>query len=166
MNLKLKPVVIVDSREQRPWRFANLPTERGTLPTGDYSIGGLEHLIVLERKSLSDLVGCVGRDRTRFVAELARLRAYRFRAVVVEATLADLERGDWPGKLAPSHVLGSIASWQARYCPFVFAGDADAAARWAERYLYQAARAIAEHYSAARALLEAATPQFAEPALA
>ncbi|MBK9126516.1 MAG: ERCC4 domain-containing protein [Phycisphaerales bacterium] len=164
--MKLKPVAIVDTREQRPWRFAHLPAERGTLATGDYSVRGLETLVALERKSLGDLVGCCGRERTRFVAELQRLRAYRFRAVVVEATLAEIERGGWPGKLTPAHVLGSIASWQARYSPFVFAGDADAAARWAERYMYQAARATLESYSAARALLEAATPQFAEPALA
>ncbi len=151
--MRLKPVAIVDTREKTAWRFAHLPAERGTLATGDYSVRGLETLVALERKSLGDLVACCGRGRERFVAELVRLRAYRFRAVVVEATLAELERGGWPGKLAPSHVLGSIASWQARYCPFVFAGDADAAARWAERYLFQAARAIYERYSAARALL-------------
>lgn len=149
----LGALVIVDSRERTPWRFENLPVERGTLATGDYSVRGLETLIAVERKSRADLVACCGRERARFVAELVRLRAYRFRAVVVEATLADLERGDWPGKLTPAHVLGSIASWQVRYAPFVFAGDADAAARWAERYLLQAARAIAERYSAARAVL-------------
>ncbi|MBK9128121.1 MAG: ERCC4 domain-containing protein [Phycisphaerales bacterium] len=152
----LGALAIIDSRERTPWRFEHLPAERGTLATGDYSLRGLEALIAIERKTLGDLVACCGRERERFVAELHRLRAYRFRAVVVEATLAEIERGDWPGKLTPAHVLGSIASWQARYCPFVFAGDADAAARWAERYMYQAARAIYERYAAARAVVATA----------
>ena len=39
------PVILVDNREQRPLRFS-LPTERGALATGDYSIQGLENFAV------------------------------------------------------------------------------------------------------------------------
>lgn len=36
--MKLSPVVIIDTREQDPWTFANLPTEPGTLPCSpDYT---------------------------------------------------------------------------------------------------------------------------------
>ena len=151
--MKFAPCIVVDSREQDPLVFANLPAEPGTLDAGDYSIRGLEHLIVCERKSLPDLLVCCGAERDRFVRELTRLRAYRFRAVVVEATLADLEHGEWRSRLLPAHVLGSVASWQVKYCPFVFAGDHDAAARWTERFLFQAARAVAMEYTAAAALV-------------
>ena len=36
------PTIIVDTREQDPLTFANLPPERRTLPTGDYSVLGFE----------------------------------------------------------------------------------------------------------------------------
>ena len=76
---RIAPTVIIDSREQAPLAFANLPSEVGTLDTGDYSIRGLEHLVAVERKSLDDLLGIVGRDRQRFRRELQRLRGFRYR---------------------------------------------------------------------------------------
>ncbi|HEY0791359.1 MAG TPA: hypothetical protein VGD78_09885 [Chthoniobacterales bacterium] len=36
------PVIIVGTREQDPLAFARLPWRPGMLPTGDYSVGGLE----------------------------------------------------------------------------------------------------------------------------
>ncbi|MCH8854071.1 MAG: ERCC4 domain-containing protein [Planctomycetes bacterium] len=143
--MKIEPIIVVDSREQTPWRFSNLPSETGTLDTGDYSVRGLEHRVAVERKSLDDLLACVGRERDRFKRELQRLRAYRFRCLVVEASHADLECGEWRSKIQPSHVLGSLAAWQAQYSlPVMLAGDHESAARFAERYLFQAARCIAQ----------------------
>ena len=142
--MNIKPTVIIDSREQQPWRFANLDTERGTLDTADYSVRGLTHLIALERKSLDDLLGCIGRDRSRFKRELARMRGFRFRALIIESTLAAIEAGQWRSKLKPSHVLGSLAAWQCQFgLPIVFAGDHAAAGRYAERHLFQAAQTVA-----------------------
>ncbi|MCZ6652982.1 MAG: ERCC4 domain-containing protein [Planctomycetota bacterium] len=144
-----KPTIIIDTREQHPWSFANLPTERATLDSGDYSIVGLTHLVVVERKSLPDLLTCIGRERDRFKRELQRLRAYRFRCLVAEASYADLERGEWRSQLKPSHVLGSLIAWMAQYSlPVMLAGDHQAAARFAERYLFQAARCVAQENGA------------------
>ncbi|MCZ6653575.1 MAG: ERCC4 domain-containing protein, partial [Planctomycetota bacterium] len=132
------------SREQHAWHFENLPSEPGTLDTGDYSIVGLTHLVAVERKSLDDLLACIGIHRDRFKRELQRLRAFRFRCLVVEASYADLEGGGWRSKIQPSHVLGSLAAWMAQYSlPVMLAGDHESAARFAERYLFQAARMIA-----------------------
>ena len=36
------PVLLVDTREQRPLQFSHLPAESATLYTGDYSVRGLE----------------------------------------------------------------------------------------------------------------------------
>ena len=75
---KLDPsqvVCIVDTREQLPLNLDPLRTEPATLPTGDYSLKGLEHHVCIERKSLDDLLGCVGRDRERFERELHRMLA-------------------------------------------------------------------------------------------
>ena len=155
--MKLVPTIITDSREQAPLVFANLASERGTLATGDYSVRGLEHLVSCERKSLPDLLACVGRERDRFKAELQRLRAYRFRLLVIEASAADLERGDWRSQVKPAHVLGSLAAWSAQYSlPIWLAGRHAAAAAFVERWLYQCARSIATDSEAASALVNVA----------
>ena len=147
--MKLVPTIIIDRREQRPWVFHNLQSEPGSLTTGDYSVLGLEHLINIERKSLDDLLGCIGNHRDRFKRELARLRGFRFRALVIEASHADLEAGQWRSQIKPASVLGSLAAWTAQYSlPVWLAGDHEAAARFAERYLYQASRRVAHEHAA------------------
>ena len=146
---KIAPTVIIDRREQHVWKFENLPTERATLDTGDYSIKGLEHLIAVERKSLPDLLAGIGRERARFKRELARLRGFRFTALIIEASHADLEAGQWRIQLKPSHVLGSLSAWMAQFdLPIWLAGDHESAARFAERYLFQAARTVAAENAA------------------
>lgn len=85
--MKESPPIIVDSREQCPLVFT-VSSETGTLETGDYSVIGLTHLITVERKSLANLLACAGRERDRFKRELQRLRAYRFRLLVVESDAA------------------------------------------------------------------------------
>ena len=152
---KLRPVIVIDCREQDPFLFG-LPTEIGTLATGDYSIRGLDHLIAVERKSLPDLIGCVTRDRDRFKRELQRMAAYRFRLVAVEAAPQDITAGCWRGKTNPASVWGSIASWMCRYgVPFMLLKDHPTAGRFVERYLFQCARHIAGDYTAAAGFVKA-----------
>lgn len=77
-------IVVCDNREQTPWRFSNWPdieVRAGTLNCGDYSLCGLENAVAVERKSLDDLVSCLGAERSRFERELARLRGLDFAAV-------------------------------------------------------------------------------------
>ncbi len=158
--MKSSPAIVVDSREQAPLVFANLPSEVGTLDTGDYSVRGLEHVIAVERKSLPDLLACVGRERDRFKRELQRMRAYRFRLLIVEADAATLERGQWRSEVTSAMVLGSLAAWTGQYgLPVWLAGNHDAAGRFVERYLFQAARAIATEHEAAVQFLQANTTE-------
>jgi hypothetical protein len=72
--------ILIDSREQLPFTFerekyAGTVVEVGTLCTGDYSLAGLTDKVVAERKPLSDLVACLGRERERFERELQRAAA-------------------------------------------------------------------------------------------
>jgi DNA excision repair protein ERCC-4 len=143
--MTIRPTIIIDTREQAPLTFVNLPSEPGTLDCGDYSIRGLTHLIALERKSVPDLLACVGRERERFERELQRLQAYRFRHLAIEASAADLEGGDWRSQVLPASVIGSLCAWAARYgVPVWFCGTHDACGRWVERILFQAARQVAK----------------------
>jgi len=87
---KNKAVILVDTREQEPyWDLKNLDEgqsfeypsglkmRREALKTGDYTLAGLEDKFAIERKSLSDIYGCVGGGRERFTKELMRARTFR-----------------------------------------------------------------------------------------
>jgi DNA excision repair protein ERCC-4 len=140
-ELRLEQVVaIVDTREQLPLDLAPLRTEAGTLATGDYSVIGLEQVVAIERKSLSDALGCIGQDRERFDREVMRLLAYPVRALVVESTWAELEAGGWRSRVTPAAAIGSLLGWIAMGLPIIMAADHARAGRYVSRLLFTAAR--------------------------
>ena len=141
--VKLDPssvVCIVDTREQLPLDLAPLRTEVATLATGDYSLRGLEHLVCIERKSLDDLLGCVGCHRDRFERELQRMMAYPVRVLLIESSWAEIELGQWRSKLTTSQVVGSLIGWSAMGVQVAMLGDHARAGRFASRLLYTVAR--------------------------
>ena len=124
--------VIVDSREQAPFTFSHEKYEveatRGALTVGDYSLAGLEDKVAVERKSLPDLVQCLGRERDRFERELQRGAALDAFCVVVEAGWTDLSGGKYRSRLKPHAACQSVAAFTVRYhVPFMFAGSRTAA---------------------------------------
>jgi DNA excision repair protein ERCC-4 len=134
------PTAIIERREQLPWTLAPLRTVPGTLPTGDYSVLGLEHKICVERKSPGDLVSCCTSERERFERELQRMKAYESKIVIVEASWADMEKGAWRSAATPQSVTGSVLAWIGEGVPFFFAGDRATADKCAARFLFLAAR--------------------------
>ena len=114
---KLPLRIAVDFREQHPFAFEGYPVEvtPATLATADYSLVGFTDRIGIERKSLPDLVACLGVERDRFQRELARLRGYDCAAVVVEATADDLRAGHFRAKLNPEAAWQSVLAFAQRY---------------------------------------------------
>jgi DNA excision repair protein ERCC-4 len=143
-------VAIVDSREQNPLDLQPLRQTTGTLVTGDYSLRGLESVIAIERKSLADMLGCVGQERDRFHREVLRLLAYPVRALVIESTWPQIERGQWRSKIRAPAALGSVLNWIAMGLPVIMAGDHPRAGRYVSRILFIAAR---RRWREARALV-------------
>ena len=140
---KLDPsqvVCIVDTREQLPLCLTPLRTELGTLATGDYSLKGLEHLVCIERKSLDDLLGCVGRDRDRFERELQRMPAYPVRVLLIEYSWSEIEIGQWRSRLTTSQVMGSLIGWSALGIQVSMVSDHERSGRFASRLLCTVAR--------------------------
>ena len=131
---------IIDTREQAPFDLEPLKQVKGTLTTGDYSIIGLEHVVAVERKSLQDLIGCVGKHRERFEKEIQRLMAYPVRALVVEADWSNIELKQYRGEVSPNAALGSIYGWMAKGLPVYMAGDRKRAQDFTTRFLFIAAR--------------------------
>ena len=152
----LKPnqvVVICDSREQRPFDLTPLKMKTGTLATGDYALAAAPDYVAIERKSASDLLGCIGHGRERFERELQRLLAYPRRIVLLECSYSDLLNHPRT-QLAPASIAGTIAAWSGRYCGFHFAGNRRDAQDFAGRFLLIAAREMWEKAEAFREAIE------------
>ncbi|ABK18102.1 ERCC4 domain-containing protein [Syntrophobacter fumaroxidans] len=118
--------LIIDTREQTPYGFEgyDVQTERGTLPTGDYSLAGFEDRVAIERKSLDDLIGCLSHDRERFEKELCRAKALDFFSVVIEAPLSNILASRFRSRMTVNAAVETIAAFSTRYrTPFLFCGN-------------------------------------------
>jgi DNA excision repair protein ERCC-4 len=132
-----RPCILIDTREQAPLVFSDaVDVERATLPSGDYSITGSTDRVAIERKSLPDLVACVGPERERFLDCCRRLQGYPLRLLIVEAALDDALAGAYRSKTNPSSVIGTTLALFVDYqLPTLWAGNAENAARMVERIL-------------------------------
>jgi ERCC4-type nuclease len=118
-----RPVVLIDTREQAPFDFTAYNNwiagqSVATLPTGDYTVLGMESVMALERKSLNDLVSTLMHNRERFIRACERLAELRYKAILIEATWEDVKSPYtfWKGVTAhPNGVAGSIEAIAARW---------------------------------------------------
>lgn len=116
------PVVAIDTREQKPYRFAR--SEVKTLASGDYSVVGLEDRVAVERKSKEDAYSSLGQGRARFERELQRLARFDYAAIVIETSLPDFLRAPAFSRMNSRAAARSLIAWSVKYrvCVF-FAGD-------------------------------------------
>lgn len=148
-----RPVILVDTREQTPLLFTDaVATETAGLVTGDYSCRGCTELVAIERKSLPDLVACVGVERERFMEQVSRLLAVPIRALVVEATWEALASGAYCSQTNPRSVTGTVLSLVARGLPVLLVGDARGASEAVERLLV---RVFKQQFEQAQAFMQA-----------
>jgi len=137
--------LLFDTREPdpHPWA-AHLPEgwriEHGTLETGDIVLARIPEGVVVERKTPSDLAGCIGASRERFERELRRGRYVGRFLIVVEGSLSDVQRA--ARGIHPNSISGTLASWAVRFCPIIFAGSTAGAADFAFRALASQVRDI------------------------
>jgi DNA excision repair protein ERCC-4 len=136
--MKTLPTIIVDSREQAPWEFSPevAATVRQALPTGDYSLAGLESTVAIERKSLADFIGSVIHDWARFRRELRRLSAMDVACIIVECNVGDILAKAYTSDVAPLSLIGRAHGILIDYAvPVLFAGPRPVARLHAERLL-------------------------------
>jgi ERCC4-type nuclease len=130
--------VTIDNRDPWPHPWAKFVPEgwelvREKLETGDVVLSALPEGAVIERKTPSDMAGCIGANRERFERELKRGRYVGKLIVVIEGTLADVcaaSRG-----ISHNAIRGTLAAWTLRYCSFVFCGSQREAADFSFRFL-------------------------------
>ena len=142
-----KPVVLIDTREKLPFDFERFPNwiaeeKRHKLKAGDYSVEGMEKILALERKTLSDLITTLMQDRPRFFRLCEQLAKYRWRALLVEASYEDIKSPyDENYTLAhPNAVSGTLDALEAKFgIPVIYASQYKAlaeekAASWLSKH--------------------------------
>jgi hypothetical protein len=131
--------IIRDTREQRGWDFPADPktgcqgTVSQTMPTGDYTIVGLEDKVVIERKANT---GEFSQNITqeRFERELVRLDAFPLSFVILEFDMSDLShfpatseipRSKWKYlRITPDFLKKRLIEMQAAHSTrFILAGS-------------------------------------------
>ena len=143
---KVKPTIIVDTREQTPLTFTRLAFVRGTLQSGDYSFLGGEELFAIERKSVADLIGCcVGDSRERLERELHRLRGFKFKRLLIVGDEAEVLTGHYRSNIKPKAVLNTLSAFEARYdLPIVWSDSPSNAALLVESWAWWVSREIVQ----------------------
>lgn len=89
--------ILIDTREKESWNFDFFNectgVKRQALKTGDYTIEGLEDTVILERKrTVGEIAINLGKKSKQFQAELERMQSFRFRYIICEFSLDDIER--------------------------------------------------------------------------
>ena len=123
-NPKIPLQIIRDTREQDGFSFVGFPctVETGTLATADYSLVGFTDRIGIERKSLPDLVACLGVERDRFQRELARLRGFDAACIIVDQPQSVLRLGHFRSRMDAGAAWQSCLALSMRFrVPFFWA---------------------------------------------
>lgn len=149
-------VIVIDTREQRPWSFPpHIETEIGTLNTGDYALRD-DRQFAIERKSADDFVGTVSIGWCRFVKELNRMDAGKFAAkvIIVEGDFSSfcfryrqgmiLPPDHEHTMVSPQFLMKRIAELTMRNVSVLFAGSADLASALALRVFIEREKTLKE----------------------
>jgi len=95
MKKKIPIKIVVDTREQNPLWKKDVISKK--LDVGDYSIEGFEDQIAIERKSLTDLFGTLGKGHRRFNKEIERSKGLEYFAIVIDGTVTNCLLKDFKG---------------------------------------------------------------------
>jgi len=140
--------IIRDTREQKGkgWIFRASTNCDGMeiekLDVGDYTVKGYEDVLMIERKTLGDLWNTLGNVESykRFLREMERAKNHKMKYIIIEATLAELDRGYYwyvrgkktKSKISPKNIHAKLISLQVKHnVHVVFAGRIDKARSYA-----------------------------------
>jgi ERCC4-type nuclease len=121
--------IIQDTREKKPWTFKATGSVQDVkvikLDTGDYSIEGLEEVFMVERKaSVDELFMNLGVQWKRFEREMERAKPYKYKYLVIEATMREVYRGSCYSKMSGRFIMARLVHLQLKYgVQVIFAGS-------------------------------------------
>lgn len=137
-------LILVDNREQKPWKFRGYDCHPCTLETGDYAMASephskytdedLNYLLCIDRKgAVSELYQNV--TQARFKKEIERMKQFRHAYLILEFNLSDIMRfpvgSDIPKRrwrylrVKPPFVIGYLTTLMLEGIQVIFAGNAE-----------------------------------------
>lgn len=128
---------MIDTREQNPFEFPGIETQRGTLQAGDYSLLGYEDQVTVERKSYEDAWQCSASESRRFEECVQRMAAMARALIVIEPSLKKYtKKPKHVERVTAATAVGRYVSWMAKYrVPVVWCENRAYAARITVRFL-------------------------------
>lgn len=126
-------LILIDSREQTPFKFRDVETTIGKLDTGDYSLAGFESEVCVERKaSVAEFAKNITEER--FWREMDRMAGFRWKYILCEFSMnaimqypvgSDIPRSRWRYiRIRPQFILSKIAELEVDYgIPVILAGS-------------------------------------------
>jgi hypothetical protein len=124
-----KPTVVIDSAEHMGYTFGRFTnwfsgTVRRRLAVGDYTLLGMEEEVIVERKTVPDLVKSIIQERRDFIKKCERLSTFKKSCLVVEGSLSNVKAPYEDSQAHPNAVLGSLLAAQERWnIPVYFLDD-------------------------------------------
>jgi DNA excision repair protein ERCC-4 len=121
--------VVIDSAEHMGYKFERFTnwfagSTRKRLRIGDYSLLGMEDEVVVERKTVPDLVRSIIQERKDFIKKCERLSAFKKKCLVIEGSLSTVKTPYEESQAHPNAVLGSLLAVQERWnIPIHFLDD-------------------------------------------
>ena len=124
--------IIIGTREQQAWEFPRHSTANKKLDTGDYSLGGLEDILCIERKkSVSEIASNI--TEKRFEDVLERMTKYKYTYMIFEFSLTDvlmypqgseIPRHKWKYiRISPNFILKKLSEYMVNYNIKIIFGD-------------------------------------------
>jgi len=115
-----KPIIVIDSQEHRGYKFERFTnwfagTIRKRLPIGDYTLLGMEDEVVVERKTLPDLVRSIIQERRDFIKKCEGLSAFKKKCIVIEGSTTSIKTLYEDSQAHPNAVFGSLLAAQERW---------------------------------------------------
>lgn len=134
-------VVDFDHREEpTELDLSPLRMNRTTLPIGDYRLAAMPDYAVIERKTATDLLSCVGKERARLDSQLERLKQFPARLLLIEMSWQMIEAGEWRNDVSPKSVAGTLLAAMEMGIPTLLMPNRAKASEYASRWLFICAR--------------------------
>lgn len=133
---KIKPTILIDTREKKEYKFPDFVTVSSGLVAGDYSLVEVPSIVVERKATPIELHGNLAQHRDRFYRELDR--AYndgKQLIILAEFSLEKLFKQPKYARINPQMISNTMNSIFLEYgFPTIYAGDRTRAQWWARKF--------------------------------
>jgi len=134
---KEEPVVLIDTREQKPFKFkAPFLTSTTTLDCGDYCLYSLPNVVIERKASVLEIHNNFTKGRERFFKEMDRARDNKkLLIILMEFGMPDLHKKSRYARINALMLQNTLTSiWLDYGFPYVYAGNRSNAQWWCNRF--------------------------------